>query len=64
MRVIELDVCGKTGIMIYISRSEREENTIKAKIEDLKKLYKDVAVLISGTEPMEENIRKIVCLYS
>jgi len=64
MRVIELDVCGKTGIMIYISRTERKDNIIKAKIEGLKKLYKDVAVMISGTEPMEENIRKIVRLYS
>lgn len=64
MRVKEIDVCGKPGLNIYISRIEKEDPSAQTKIEELKKLYKKIAVFISGTESMEDNLKKLAYLYS
>ena len=64
MRVKKIDVCGKPGVNIYISRAENEDPIAQGKIEELKKVYKKMAVFISGIEPMEDNLKKLAYLYS
>ena len=64
MRYHEIDVSGKTGILIYVSELEDKDILIQSKIDDLKKIYKKCAIFVSGSIPMETTLKKIANLYS
>jgi len=64
MRTEKIIVYDVPGIMIYISEQEDTDITIQTKIASLKKIYKKVAVFVSGNEPIEVTFKKIAHLYS
>ena len=64
MKYYETTISGKLGILIYVSAEEDKDILIQARIDELKKLYKKVAIFVSGSEPMEVTLKKIAHLYS
>ena len=64
MRYSETTIGGKLGLLIFVSAEEDKDVLIQNQIIHLKKLYKKVAIFVSGNEPMENNLKRIAHLYS
>ena len=50
--------------MIYVTREEHDEPEFQSKIDKYKEKFKDIAVFVSGKEPIEETFKKIIRAYS
>jgi len=64
MRIEEIILCNKPALMIYTTQQEHDEESFQSKVDKYKEKFKDIAVFISGTQPIEETFRKIIKLYS
>jgi hypothetical protein len=53
MRVRTVEYNNIIGLMIYITKQEELDESIKKKIADYRKAYKEVVVFISGSNNIE-----------
>ncbi len=54
MRLKNVVSMGSAGLIIYISENEKNDSIIIQKINELKKIYKNLAVFVSGDKEMKE----------
>ena len=60
MRVNKVNYNSKLAILIYITLQEQSDVNIIEQIKDLKKIYNDVAVFVSGTNSLEKALVTII----
>lgn len=60
MRIKKVNYNKKESVMIYITLAEKLDENVNAEIDNLKKLYKDVAVFVSGKNSVEKALATII----
>ncbi|MBC2579352.1 hypothetical protein [Clostridium sp. DJ247] len=60
MRIKELKYNNRDSLIIYITEEEKNDAILRKKINDYKKLYRDVSIFISGNNKIEDVLLKMV----
>ena len=60
MRFRKVDYKNTEGLIIYITKEESMDESIKKRICDFQKEYKEVAVFVSGSKNIEEIIKNMI----
>jgi hypothetical protein len=60
MRVKELKYNNRNSLIIYMTEVEKNDQILKKKIDEYKRIYKDVSVFISGNNKIEDVLIKMV----
>ncbi|MDF2890184.1 MAG: hypothetical protein K0R80_551 [Clostridia bacterium] len=60
MRVRKVEYNNIEGLMIYITKQEEMDESIKKKIADYRKAYKEVVVFISGSNSIESLLANMI----
>lgn len=60
MRVKELKYNNKNSLIIYMTEEEKNDEILKKKINDYRKLYSNISIFISGNNKIEDVLIKMV----